>query len=330
MSLDLTQESVAGPLAPNGAFPVWAQRIFVANLVAQIAIVVTGGVVRLTGSGLGCPTWPECVPGSFVPVERQEQAWHKYVEFGNRSLTFILGLLALAALAAGVSHVVTSRRSRRVVRRTVVALACLPLLGTLGQAVLGGITVLTGLSPATVAAHLLVSLAIVAGCVVLVERAREPGDRPMVVVVRPELRIAAWLLVVVAALVVILGTIVTGSGPHSGDAKTPRFDLDPRTISWLHADVVLLYLGLLAAIALALRLTDAPRAPRRAVVIALIVALSQGLIGYVQYLVRVWYGPASYMCCLPPARAVSNLPASSKNYSGSNGSIATARNKMAR
>lgn len=259
------------------------QRIFQANLVAQIGIVVTGGVVRLTGSGLGCPTWPQCVPGSYVPVSHQEQAWHKYIEFGNRTLTFVLGVLAIAAVAAAIALVVGTRRSGGATRTPVMWLACAPLLGTMGQAVLGGVTVLTGLNPAIVAAHFLVSLGIVAACVVLVVRAGEPGDRPVRLVVRRELRWAAWGSVLLAAAVVVLGTVVTGSGPHSGDNASSRLDVDPQMVSWLHADVVMLYLGSLAALWLALRVTDAPRRPRRAVLLALAVALSQGVVGYVQY-----------------------------------------------
>ena len=271
------------PADAAGEFEPWAQRVFRANLVAQILIVVTGGVVRLTGSGLGCPTWPQCVPGSFVPVAHQEQSWHKYIEFGNRTMTFLVGALAIAALVTALQYVRTQRQAGRAVRRSVVALACVPLLGTIPQAVLGGLTVLTGLNPALVASHFLLSLLIVAGCVALVVRSAEPGDQPLRVVVRVEVRWAAWLAVTFAAAVIVLGTIVTGSGPDSGAIGTPRFGLDPAMLSWLHADIVMLYLGVLFAIALALRITDAPRRPRRAVALALTVALSQGLIGYVQY-----------------------------------------------
>lgn len=271
------------PAQPTGEFAPWAQRVFQANLVGQVLIVVTGGVVRLTGSGLGCPTWPQCVPGSFTPVAHQEQSWHKYIEFGNRTMTFLVGALALAAVATAVWYVLSQRALGRPVRRPVVALACVPLLGTIPQAVLGGLTVLTGLNPALVASHFLLSLLIVGGCVVLVVRSAEPGDHPMSVVVRREVRWASWLAVALAAAVIMLGTVVTGSGPHSGSIGTPRFGLDPRTVSWLHADMVMLYLGVLFAIALALRVTSAPRRPQRAVVLALAVALSQGVVGYLQY-----------------------------------------------
>ena len=116
-----------------------------ANLVAQIGIVVTGGLVRVTGSGLGCPTWPECVDGSLVPTQGQAEAFHKYIEFGNRLLTFVLGILAIAAVVAALRLRSRWQREGAAVRRPLLLLAAVPLLGTLAQALLGGVTVLTGL-----------------------------------------------------------------------------------------------------------------------------------------------------------------------------------------
>ena len=256
-----------------------ARWVLVANLVTEIGIVVTGGLVRLTGSGLGCPTWPQCVPGSYTPVVQQPQGVHKYIEFGNRTLTSVVGVVALAALVAVVLDV--RRRSRP---RRLVALAAVPLVGVLAQAVLGGVTVLTHLSPATVAAHFLVSALIVAASTVLLVRAQE-DDGPAQPVVRSELVLMGWALTALTAVVVVLGTVVTGSGPHSGDADSPaRLGLDPRAMSWLHADSVLLWFGLLLALLVALRLTDAPSPARRAGVVTLGVGLAQGLVGYVQYL----------------------------------------------
>jgi cytochrome c oxidase assembly protein subunit 15 len=271
---------VRGDLAPPAAgLPRWARRVLLANVVAQVGIVVTGGLVRLTGSGLGCPTWPQCVPGSYVPVVDQAEGIHKYIEFGNRTLTTVVGLTALLSLVAVVVDV---RRRRR--PRSLVVLGALPLLGVVVQAVLGGITVLTDLSPITVAAHFLVSGVIIAVSTVLLLRAQE-HDGPPSPVVRDELRWMAWALAAVTAVVLVLGTVVTGSGPHSGDADTPaRFGFDPRAVSWLHADSVLVWFGVLLALLLALRLTDAPASARRAGLAVLAVGLVQGLIGYVQYL----------------------------------------------
>lgn len=260
------------------------RRIYLANLVAQMAIIVTGAAVRLTGSGLGCPTWPECVEGSYVPTSRQEESWHKYVEFGNRLLTFILVFLAIAALVAALVDRRRRLKSGGSPRGVLLALACIPILGTLAQAVLGGITVLTGLHPATVAAHFLVSIAIVAGCVALVVRSGDPGDQPVRLLVRREIRWLTWLLIAVVSAVVVLGVLTTGSGPHSGDAEAEhRFSFDPRTLAWLHADSVLFFFGLMVALLLALRLTDAPPRVRRQAWILLGVALAQGGIGYLQY-----------------------------------------------
>lgn len=268
----------------NGRSTSLARRIFIANLIAQMAIIVTGAVVRLTGSGLGCPTWPECVEGSYVPTSRQEESWHKYVEFGNRLLTFVLVLLAIAAVVAVLVDRHRRLESGGPPRWGLVALACIPLLGTVAQAILGGVTVLTGLHPTTVAAHFLVSMAIVAGCVALVLRSADPGDQPVRLLVRREVRWLTWLLIGVVGIVVVLGVITTGSGPHSGDAQSEhRFSFDPRTVAWLHADAVLFFLGLLIALLLALRLTEAPGRVRRSAWILLAVALAQGAIGYLQY-----------------------------------------------
>jgi cytochrome c oxidase assembly protein subunit 15 len=262
-----------------GVLPRWARWALVVNLVAEVGIVVTGGLVRLTGSGLGCPTWPECVPGSYTPVVQQPQGIHKYIEFGNRTLTGVVGLAALAALVAVVVVVRRQQRPRRLV-----ALGAAPLIGVVAQAVLGGITVRTHLHPATVAAHFLVSSVVIALSTLLLRRMAEP-DGPTVTAVHRELRWLAWGLSAVTALVLLLGTVVTGSGPHSGDAEAPaRFGLDPQAMSWLHADAVLVWFGLLAALLLSMRLTGAPASARRAGVVVLVVGLLQGLVGYVQYL----------------------------------------------
>lgn len=266
------------PQTSSGQSARWARAIFIANLVAQCAIIVTGAVVRLTGSGLGCPTWPECVEGSYVPTASQVQGIHKYVEFGNRLLTFALVVLAIAALVAAVADARTRRR------RPLVVLAFIPILGTVAQAVLGGITVLTGLSPVTVSAHFLVSMGIVAGCVALVARSADAGDGLVTPTVPREARLLTWCLVCVTAAVVVLGVIVTGSGPHSGDANAEhRYSFDPRTVAWLHADVVLLFLGLTVGLLLLLRAVQAPARVRAAAAAVLVIALAQGLVGYVQY-----------------------------------------------
>lgn len=274
-----------------------ARRIFMANLVAQIGIVLTGGLVRVTGSGLGCPTWPECVDGSLVPVAGQAEAFHKWIEFGNRLLTFVLGILAIAAITAALRMRSRWRAQGAVPRRPIMFLATIPLLGTLAQALLGGVTVLTGLHPLTVGAHLLLSVAIIAGCVVLVHRAGEPGDEPLLRLVRPEIRALSLVLITTCAAVIVLGTLVTGAGPHSGDTDVAhRLDIDVRTIAWLHADVVLLFVGLIVAMWLALRLTDGPAKARWWSHALMALAVVQGIVGYAQWFAGVpWAMVATHM-----------------------------------
>lgn len=260
------------------------RRIFIANLVVQSGIVVTGAIVRVTGSGLGCPTWPECTDGSLVPTSDQLESWQKYVEFGNRLLTFVLAILAIAAVVAILWQRRQWRRAQVPTRGVLVILAVIPLLGTLVQAILGGITVLTDLHPATVSAHFLVSMAIIAACVALVARASDPGDQPIRPLVARPVRVLGWGLVAAAGLVVFLGVLVTGSGPHSGDSGVDaRLPFELRTIAWLHADAVFLFMGLLIGLLVALTVQGtAPRALRRTWIL-FAVAATQAVVGYAQF-----------------------------------------------
>jgi cytochrome c oxidase assembly protein subunit 15 len=255
--------------------PSLVSRVALVNLVANGAIVVTGGAVRLTGSGLGCPTWPRCTDESFTTTP--ELAGHGVIEFGNRLLTFVLAAAAVALV------VVVFRSTRRDLR----LLAVLAFLGIPAQALLGGVTVLTGLNPWTVAAHFLLSSVLVAVSTVLWLRSREPGvGQP--VVRRPLALLAAGVAAVTAA-VLVLGTVVTGSGPHSGDLDASgspsggRMGFDPATVSQLHADVVFLLVGLTVAMLVALYATDAPGRVTRAARDLLVVQLLQGVVGFAQY-----------------------------------------------
>lgn len=257
----VTKSSIAGKLL---SFLVFLQG----------ALIVTGGAVRLTGSGLGCPTWPECTPGSYTPVPNQaEGALHAWIEFGNRLLTFVLLLTALIVVIIAVR---TS--SNAINKGSVRGLAALQLLGILGQGLLGGITVLTDLHPATVAAHLILSIFLISGAISL--RYEMVGIIKQIPtgIIASLMPILVWLTLAV----IILGTIVTGSGPHAGDENSPRFDLDPRAISWLHADLVIALVVLTSILWLLIRQTNA-NLLRRKIQIFLILILSQGLIGYVQY-----------------------------------------------
>ncbi len=260
----------------------WLRRVLLVNLILEIGIVVTGGLVRLTGSGLGCPTWPECVPGSFIPVAEQAQGFHKIIEFGNRTLTSAVGLAALLVIVA-VWRWAPGRVRWAPGRPALLRISVLPLIGVMLQAVLGGITVLTGLNPALVAAHFLASMVLVSLSAYLLYRASE-GDEAPVSLVRKEIRALAWLTSALGAGILLLGTMVTGSGPHSGDANTPRFGFDPRTISWLHADAVMLFVGLVVAVLLAVHLTTSDPRPRKVWQVVLGITVLQGLVGYTQYL----------------------------------------------
>lgn len=266
-------------LTGSGAAPSWLRKIFWANLIAQVGIVITGGVVRVTASGLGCPTWPECVDGSITPTSEQAQTWHKYIEFGNRTLTGVLMILALAAVVGAIAW----RRSSSPNRPWVFWLAFVPLVGTLAQAVLGGITVLVDLHPMAVASHLLLSMVVIAGCVALVQFSGETSDPPGRPGTLPVTRYLSDALIAVTAAIIVMGTVVTGTGPHAGDPGTVRLDLDPRMVSWLHADIVLLFIGLMIGMLVLLHVDSAPATARRRAWWVLVFAGLQASVGYLQY-----------------------------------------------
>jgi len=251
-----------------------AGRVFGLLVVMQMAIVVTGGAVRITGSGLGCPTWPECTPGSYTPVPNQAEGQvHAWIEFGNRLLTFVLLLGALIALIIAIrvsKHAVAKNRVR--------LLAALQLIGILGQGVLGGITVLTDLHPIPVASHFLLSVFLIAGAISLryevVGIVKQKADG----IVATLMPVLIWLTL----FVIVAGTIVTGSGPHAGDENAKRFGFSPRVVSWLHADLVIALVVLTLILWLITRVSQ-NKVIHRYLSIFLLISLSQGLIGYVQY-----------------------------------------------
>ncbi len=241
-------------------------------LFLQAALVVTGGAVRLTGSGLGCPTWPECTPGSYIPVPHQaEPLFNVWIEFANRLLTFVLVIAALIIIVAVLK---SGRKDLR-------ALAIGQFFGILAQGVLGGITVLTDLNPIPVAGHLLLSMVLIAGATSLHARRFAPAMKIEVPVLTRRLALAH---VATTYLVLVLGTVVTGSGPHAGDAQAKRFDFDIQTVATLHADVVIFLFGITLAFYLAAGTSDVTKKKLRTFTI---IALAQGAIGYVQYLTGV-------------------------------------------
>ncbi len=263
--------STAAPLLDR-LRPRWARPAVVANLVAQVAIIGTGGLVRLTGSGLGCSTWPMCEPGSFAPVPHEATSFHPFVEFGNRTLTGVLSILAVAVLL-----LVTTDRSRA---RGVRVLGALPLVGVAVQAVIGGLSVLLDLSPTIVGLHMLISLGLVAVSAWLLVRHGE-GDGPARAAVDPTARQLTLALGAAAVVLLVLGVITTGAGPHSGDEEVGyRFAVDPLAVARVHAAAVWVFT--LLAGALWWRLRRDGGAPARSLVVLLAVTVAQGLIGYTQ------------------------------------------------
>jgi cytochrome c oxidase assembly protein subunit 15 len=248
---------------------VLLRRLALASVVANVAIVVSGGAVRLTDSGLGCPTWPRCTDESYTAT--REMGIHGAIEFGNRMFTYVVGFIALAAFVAA-----WRQRPRQ---RPLVLLAGAVLLGIPLQGVIGGITVLTDLNPWVVGLHFLASMAMLLAAYALWRASR--GLPEAAVAPRP-VRMLAWLLTGVSAAVLVVGTWVTGSGPHSGDHGAARNGLDPETISQVHADLVFLLIGLSVAAWLGLLALGAHTAARAALVL-IAVELGQGLIGFVQY-----------------------------------------------
>jgi cytochrome c oxidase assembly protein subunit 15 len=240
-----------------------------ASLIANIALVVTGAAVRLTDSGLGCPTWPKCTDGSYTTTAAM--GIHGVIEFGNR-------LLGVALMVIAVACFVLAWRERPR-RKSTVRLSLAVLLGVPGQGVVGGITVLTNLNPWVVGLHFLLSMALIAAAYALWRRAGE-GDGPAVSLAPTPRRPLARQTAQAPAAVIHMGVVVTGSGPHAGDNGAKRNGLDPAAVAQAHADLVFLLIGLTVGLYFALRATHAPT---RAALTLLIIELSQGLIGFVQY-----------------------------------------------
>ncbi|MEX2562054.1 MAG: COX15/CtaA family protein [Nitriliruptoraceae bacterium] len=243
-----------------------------ATIVVNIGIVFTGGLVRVTGSGLGCPEWPTCDGQNLVPVPGGEHAgWQAAIEFGNRLLTFVV-------LAAVVAVWIQVRRTRPHPRQVEFLAWFLPA-GVAFQAILGGITVLTGLHPLTVAGHFLASMALIFAAVLLHERVTRPSPPEPV---GTGLRHATTALATVALAVMVLGTIVTGAGPHGGDVTAPRLPVDIRMAALAHADAVWLLVGLTVALVV-VTWRHPSRRLRVALRVLLAIEIVQGGIGYAQY-----------------------------------------------
>jgi len=327
----------------------WLRPLAVATLVGNIAIVVTGGAVRLTGSGLGCPTWPRCTQQSFVP--HGELGIHGAIEFGNRMVTFVLAAIAVATWVAAMR----ARPRRRSLRVPATVLA----LGIPGQALIGGLTVLTDLNPWAVSLHLMLSMAMITLAVVLVHRVYAvPGASEGVAAPPPVPALVRRLAVAVmstAFVVLYLGTVVTGAGPHAGHLEPTdlegdrvhlvRNGLDPQVVSHVHAGAVYLLVALTVLTLVAARRAGAAPVVRRAALTLLLVEAGQAAVGFTQYvtdlpvvLVGVHLLGAALMTTCAAWLLVTTrgpLPDTSRRaepVSGqrSSGSTATARNSSAR
>ncbi len=247
-------------------------------MILQVGIIVTGGAVRLTGSGLGCPTWPQCISGSLAPVPHQAQgALHSWIEFGNRLFTFVL-VVAIIAAVVGAFRWGSGRGDWKMIR----LLALTQLVGIVAQILLGGITVLTKLNPFSVSAHFLLSIALIPPTLSLRERIFAKARTT----VAPTTKLLIRILTLLSFVVITLGTLVTGSGPHAGDIQAKRYHLDPRQISWIHADSVIALICLTVALYLVIKVSEPAETQSfigKKVLLFLAVCLSQGAIGYIQY-----------------------------------------------
>lgn len=259
--------------------PASMRRLALAGVVVNAGIVSTGAAVRLSKSGLGCLDWPTCTTGSLVAAPRAgEPIIHTWVEFGNRTLTGVLEVVAVAVLVAAWRF-----RPAGLRRPDLVWLAALQPVAVLVQAVIGGVVVLTNLSPAWVAGHFLVSVAVIAAAVTLYARCTEGISAPRSLI-RTDLRLLSLAVAAVALIMLAAGTAVTGTGPLAGAGDVPRFHLwSLAGVTQLHADIGWLLGGLAAALAVGLHFSGAPaRAVRLGWTLLGLLAV-QGAVGYVQY-----------------------------------------------
>ncbi|MER7338417.1 COX15/CtaA family protein [Streptomyces sp. NPDC000075] len=253
--------------------PRIVQRAAGIAVLMSVLIVVTGGAVRLTGSGLGCDTWPKCTDDSLIVT--QAQGFHGAVEFGNRMLTYVL--------CAAVGGVILTARSAKPWRRSLTKLGWTQFALVMGNAVLGGITVLTGLNPYSVAGHFLLATSLLAVTTITWQRTREGDGAPRPRVPGP-VRKLSWALIATTLVLIAAGTVVTGSGPHAGDkSEIKRMPFDWAATAHVHAISAWLVCALGVAMWLVLRVVDAPADTRARARDLLVVLLAQGAVGYVQF-----------------------------------------------
>ncbi|OIJ62949.1 COX15/CtaA family protein [Streptomyces mangrovisoli] len=249
------------------------RRAALAALVMSVVIVVTGGAVRLTGSGLGCPTWPTCTDDSLTTTSAM--GVHGAIEFGNRMLTYVL--------CAAVGWAIVAARAQQPWRRDLTRLGWAQFWIVMSNAILGGIVVLVGLNPYTVAAHFLLSTALITVATLMWQRTRE-GDAAPRPLVGAAVRQLVWFLVAASVLLIAVGTVVTGAGPHAGDSnEVDRIPIDWETVAKLHAVLAWIVVTLTFALWFVLKAVDAPKGPQDRTRDLFLILLSQGVIGYVQY-----------------------------------------------
>jgi len=237
----------------------------------QALLVLTGGAVRVTGSGLGCPTWPECTSDSYVPVAGQaEGALHSWIEFGNRLLTFLLFFTAIAMV------IIVIRAGRKDLR----LLALSQIGGIFGQAILGGITVLTKLNPISVASHFLLSMLLIAAAHTLLIRSE--AER----LAQPKRSRFLQSHTALTFIVIVAGTFVTGAGPHAGDVSAPRLNIAVATVATFHGFLVVALI-LMTIAGIYKKFKNFQSDSQRYLMVFLTIALAQGIIGYAQYLLAV-------------------------------------------
>ncbi|MFE5589788.1 heme A synthase [Streptomyces sp. NPDC056549] len=257
--------------------PRTLRRAALAAVVMSVLIIVTGGAVRLTGSGLGCDTWPKCTDDSLIVTP--EQGYRGAIEFGNRMLTYVL--------SAAVGWAIIAARSTKPWRRGLTRLGWAQFWIVMSNAVIGGITVWMGLNPWTVAGHFLAANSLLTVAVITWHRTGEGDTAPRPRVPRP-VRKLSWAITIVSALLIVLGTTVTGAGKHAGDSSdVPRMPWDWTNAAHVHAIAAWVVCALALAMWLVLRVVDAPDDTRARARDLLVVLLAQGAIGYVQYFTGV-------------------------------------------
>jgi cytochrome c oxidase assembly protein subunit 15 len=253
--------------------PRTVQRAALAALVMSVVIVVTGGAVRLTGSGLGCPTWPKCTDDSLTTTSAM--GFHGVIEFTNRMLTYVL--------CAAVGWAIIAARSEKPWRRDLTRLGWAQFWIVMSNAILGGIVVLVGLNPYTVAAHFLLSTALITVATVMWQRTCEGSAEPRPLVGKAVQQLV-WCLVAAAILLIAVGTVVTGAGPHAGDSsEVERMAVNWETVTKLHAVLAWIVVTLTFALWFVLKAVDAPKGPLDRTRDLFLILLGQGVIGYVQY-----------------------------------------------